>query len=101
MSLKHADAARRMILFEEQDGLCFYCTEPMRIPPPSPKRQHAPRDLTLEHLTPFSEGGRRGFQNEVAACNACNSARGVMPWLLFYCLKEIERGNPADRRIAA
>lgn len=86
---KLKDGVRRARLFEEQGGLCFYCREPMN-PPPFP-RPRGPRDVTLEHLIPLSEGGRRAFPNEVAACNECNHRRGRMPWLLFFCLKELER----------
>lgn len=28
-----------------------------------------------------------------ATTNRCNGMRGTMPWLLFFCLKEIEREN--------
>jgi hypothetical protein len=52
--------------------------------------------VTIDHLIPLSEGGRRRFPNEVAACNACNSLRGTTPWLLFYCLMEIERVDAAS-----
>jgi hypothetical protein len=82
------------VLVREQDGLCFYCHEPMTTPltglPP------LPRDATLDHLIPRSEGGRHRFPNEVAACHRCNGERGTMPWLLFYCLKEIERDARRD-----
>ncbi|WP_414463376.1 HNH endonuclease [Hyphomicrobium sp. DY-1] len=83
------DSLRRAQLFQEQEGLCFYCREPM-MPKPF-LRPIAPRALTLEHLTPLSEGGSRRFPNEVAACNHCNNQRGTTSWLLFYCLKELER----------
>lgn len=94
---KQFDALRRAALFAEQDGLCFYCRVPMKPPPFT--RPRSPRDATLDHLIPFSEGGRRGFPNEVAACNGCNGRRGTMPWLLFFCLKELERtGEPVRIR---
>ncbi|WP_409562204.1 HNH endonuclease [Hyphomicrobium sp. B1] len=97
--LRQEDPVRRAKLFLEQDGRCFYCTVPM-LPPPftRPRRR---REVTLEHLIPHCEGGRRGFFNEVAACNACNGERGTMPWLLFFCLKEIERDGTAEARHAA
>ncbi|WP_414462379.1 HNH endonuclease [Hyphomicrobium sp. DY-1] len=93
---KQHDHTRRTELFQEQDGLCFYCTEPMlQLPFRLPR---SPLDATLEHLTPFSEGGRRGFPNEVAACHGCNTQRGTTSWLLFFCLKELERaGTPGAR----
>jgi 5-methylcytosine-specific restriction endonuclease McrA len=96
--LKQNDPIRRSSLFHEQDGLCFYCTEPMQLIRHRPRRS---REVTLEHLIPFAEGGRRGFPNEVAACNECNNRRGTTPWLLFFCLMEIERAalppRPARR----
>jgi 5-methylcytosine-specific restriction endonuclease McrA len=93
---KQEDAARRALLFKEQGGLCFYCATPMRPPPFT--RPRRPDDATLEHLIPFCEGGRRGFPNEVAACNRCNNMRGTMPWLLFYCLMEIRRTRGRTER---
>ncbi len=99
MTKQHVtDALRRMLLFVEQDGRCFYCTEPMETPPylgPVP-----PSAVTLEHLEPRSHGGKRRYPNEVAACRACNQARGIMPWLLFFCLKELEREAKLRRQAA-
>lgn len=92
---KQNDPVRRMELCIEQHGRCFYCTEPMLVQQPT-LRSRLPRAVTLDHLIPFCEGGRRGFPNEVAACNECNNRRGTMPWLLFYCLKELERARPSN-----
>ncbi|WP_046847820.1 HNH endonuclease [Hyphomicrobium sp. GJ21] len=92
--LKQNDPIRRASLFHEQDGLCFYCTSPMLVTRHRPRH---PREVTLEHLISFAEGGRRGFPNEVAACNACNNRRGTTPWLLFFCLMEIERAETPPR----
>lgn len=92
---KQDDALRRAALFREQGGLCFYCQEQMKEPPFS--RPRSLREVTLEHLIPFCEGGRRGFPNEAAACNGCNNRRGTTSWLLFYCLAEIEgRRRPRE-----
>lgn len=87
-SIKQENAIRRAKLFEEQDGRCFYCGVTM-LPPPF-TQPRSPHDVTLDHLIPLSEGGRRGFPNEVAACNRCNLLRGTKPWLVFYCLKELQ-----------
>lgn len=101
--MKQEDATRRAELFEEQGGRCFYCAVTM-LPPPFTRPLSA-HDVTLDHLIPFSEGGRRGFPNEVAACNRCNLLRGTTPWLLFYCLKELQRARrrfrPAPQHRAA
>lgn len=94
--VQRKDPIRRMALFEEQDGRCFYCTEPMLT---IHRRPRLPREVTLEHLISFAEGGRRGQPNEVAACNECNNRRGTMPWLLFFCLKEIERQHLSPRTL--
>jgi len=86
--------ARRHRLYLEQDGICFYCRRPMTFhkrhrDDPSGQR------VTLEHLTPLSQGGRYGLHNEVAACALCNNRRGTMCWLTFYCLAEQEREGQA------
>ena len=35
--------------------------------------------LTLDHLTPHSEGGSNQAENLVTACQRCNSSRGTRP----------------------
>jgi hypothetical protein len=69
--------------------------------PPPYRRPRSPLEVTLEHLIPFAEGGRRGFHNEVAACNRCNGLRGTTPWLLFYCLMEPVRAQRRSIKEAA
>ena len=39
--------------------------------------------LTLDHLTPHSAGGKNMASNLVTCCKRCNSARGVRPWRKF------------------
>lgn len=39
--------------------------------------------LTLDHLTPFSSGGRHHAENLVTACFRCNSSRGARDWQEF------------------
>lgn len=62
----------RWLLFGQQNGLCFYCQEPMSL-------SYARRDniwgnsLTVEHLTRRADGGGGHL---VAACRTCNSRRG-------------------------
>lgn len=34
------------------------------------------RDLTLDHVVPVSKGGRKSWQNVVAACRRCNQKKG-------------------------
>lgn len=39
--------------------------------------------LTLEHVMPLSMGGAMGIKNIVAACRACNLARGNQSYTQF------------------
>lgn len=73
---------RRFLLFCQQDGKCFYCEAEMTMW----TFTGDPLMATLDHLRPRSLGGRRRIQNEVCACFSCNTRRGTMPWLVFFCL---------------
>lgn len=92
------DMRRRAVLFIDQEGRCFYCDEPMARPPY--RGAMPPNALTLDRLMPRSKGGQRGFHNEVAACRSCNTERGTRPWLMFFCLKQIERERQGDKATA-
>ena len=56
----------RALVFERQNGLCFYCGYPL---------MNAERQFVLDHLVPSSRGGPDGHQNRVAACRPCDSAK--------------------------
>jgi 5-methylcytosine-specific restriction endonuclease McrA len=63
--LPRAERLRRIL---DRDGAhCVWCRRPL-----------APghRDLSLEHVVPRLKGGPAWPENEVAACRACNRARG-------------------------
>ena len=91
----HAATARRWRLYLEQDGLCFYCERPMTF-----HRCHrddpAGHRVTLDHLTPLSQGGEHGFHNEVAACSRCNQRRGVTCWREFKAIVDTERKSAME-----
>lgn len=36
--------------------------------------------LTLDHIRPYSKGGKNTAKNLVTCCHTCNSARGDRPW---------------------
>jgi HNH endonuclease len=60
--------AERLRLILERDGAeCVWCRLPL-----------APghRLLSLDHVVPRLKGGPAWIENEVAACRACNRARG-------------------------
>ncbi len=79
----------RLLRILERDGAaCVWCRRPL-----------APghRDLSLEHVVPRLKGGPAWPENEVAACRACNRARGhaaPVAWLET-CER---RGLRPDRR---
>lgn len=89
LTCRDSDKRRRTKLFFEQKGRCFYCRRRMSFSQPikDPRGQR----VTLDHLTPRSQGGRRGYHNEVAACLRCNHRRGTMSWLEFLCIVTDER----------
>jgi 5-methylcytosine-specific restriction endonuclease McrA len=52
-------------LFRRDANLCMYCGESFRS-----------SDLTRDHITPLSLGGRDSWTNVVAACRRCNNHKG-------------------------
>lgn len=73
---------RRIQLFEEQEGLCWWCKVPMLLLPPMDKRKNMPKETcTLDHLFDRYHPERRrrprpGERRYVAACLECNHRRG-------------------------
>lgn len=55
----------RMNLFLRDDFRCQYCGQ-----------EHAPKDLTFDHVVPRSQGGPTTWENIVAACVTCNTKKG-------------------------
>jgi hypothetical protein len=70
---------------ERQNGRCAYCGIPMFMPPKykPPKRDKDGRRATLDHVVPLARGGADSEENTVAACEACNTEKAVMPALAF------------------
>lgn len=71
---------RCQALWQEQQGVCFFCGRTM----PEPARQrlrHRKRmeSATIDHVQPRTLGGLAEWSNEVAACRACNSAKADRP----------------------
>lgn len=67
---------RYMQLYLEQEGLCFYCRQPMQLPDAGNMSPPLPDDrVTFEHLFPsMDERHTKAFM--VAACHKCNQERG-------------------------
>jgi 5-methylcytosine-specific restriction endonuclease McrA len=79
--------SRRNILARDENR-CQYCG----------KRLSASQ-LSLDHVTPKSRGGKSTWMNVVAACNPCNTRKGGrMPWEASMKLRKapaVPRKNPA------
>jgi hypothetical protein len=52
-------------LFKRDANLCLYCGT-----------QYRTSDLTRDHVTPLSQGGRDTWTNVVTACRRCNNHKG-------------------------
>lgn len=75
--------ARRLRLWKEQEGRCYWCHCLTVLPPGGrkPRRyRYAPNEATLDHLRDRLDPLRRtdpgGEQRHVMACNECNNRRG-------------------------
>lgn len=73
---------RRAELFGEQNGLCFWCEEPMQLLSPYPTGGSLPaRACTIDHLRDrdnprrTEQGATRAEPRWVAACFECNQVR--------------------------
>lgn len=70
--------------YNKQRGRCFWCGIGTRLPSDRAASSRHLSLATIEHLTPWSLGGRNGAANIVSACENCNHKRGNMPipqWL--------------------
>lgn len=61
----------RKKVWEKSDKKCFYCRVEMVF-----KGRRNGKFMTMDHLIPKSLGGKLTEDNIVAACLACNKARG-------------------------
>lgn len=52
-------------VFLRDQYVCLYCDQQL---------EH--NQVTLDHVTPISKGGKTNFENVVAACNSCNATKG-------------------------
>jgi len=77
-----------------QGKRCYYCRVPFV---KSSRRQTSAlaRQATLDHLTPLSRGGRDTFENTVAACHACNQAKGSLTEAEFNAARGVTTHMPA------
>jgi 5-methylcytosine-specific restriction endonuclease McrA len=56
----------RANIYARDNFTCQYCDG-----------QFEPEDLTFDHVVPVANGGRRGWENIVTACEPCNRKKGA------------------------
>ena len=66
-------AKKRNKIAAEQDNLCYYCGEEMKL---SMEKRRSPKKATVEHLIKKADGGTLRYENIVVACQQCNCNRG-------------------------
>lgn len=84
MTTKANKRLLRLRLAEAQNWRCAYCSGVMSM--------DGMRDdmATADHLVPRWRGGWRVWENTVAACRACNGARGASPcFWAFYLQRQV------------
>ena len=59
-------------IWEEQDGLCFYCGKPMLS---GVENQYSPDCGQVDHVNPTNNGGFHSIDNIVYACAGCNQPK--------------------------
>ena len=72
-------------LHRRQHGRCIYCNCPMILTQHHSGTSPPPNSISREHIIPRSPGGRN-LNNIVAACTACNTRRGTLPWVRYLAL---------------
>lgn len=66
---------RRLAIYLRDEFRCVYCQRDLH--------QLPPRQVTLDHLLPQSQGGTHADRNLVTACFDCNSRRQHEKWVRF------------------
>ncbi len=88
--------------YEQQGGRCLYCRQPLIR---SEALAKMPNSLTLDHVIPLAKGGPDTFDNTVAACHACNQAKGMLDLGEFSThpirLQRLTAANTPPERLSA
>lgn len=72
------------------DPSCYYCERVLRWGVSGDKAGNN-NVATLDHIKPYSQGGKFAKENVVVACWSCNQLRGNMPFDRFKnCLTVLE-----------
>ncbi|MCB1506635.1 MAG: hypothetical protein KDJ47_16805 [Hyphomicrobiaceae bacterium] len=82
---------RYLRLYLEQEGLCFYCRQPMELPNDGNFAGRLPGNrITKEHLF-AATSDRRYRKYVVAACHSCNQERGSDYHWREFMIRKIEQ----------
>lgn len=81
----------RKMRFDRQGGKCLYCGCAMDL-----STLTNANSCTLDHFFPIASGGSRRGRNVVAACFACNQAKGRLDPIDFMAGKQPRRKRTFD-----
>jgi 5-methylcytosine-specific restriction endonuclease McrA len=81
----------RLAIYLRDDFRCIYCLADLR--------DADPFDISLDHITPASDGGTNLPSNMVTACRSCNCSRGDKP-LARFCGPETRKHIARNTRRA-
>lgn len=59
----------RRVIFAREGGVCWYCGRSLEY-----------RQVQIDHVIPWSQGGRTIEKNGVASCGPCNRAKSAKVW---------------------
>lgn len=82
---------KRLAIYLRDGFLCQYCGRDLH--------SAAPREVSLDHLTPQCDGGLHHPTNLITACISCNSRRQNKPWRQYATAGAVERIERARRRV--
>ena len=74
-----------IVLAEAQNWRCAYCPTVMGHPT---QGRSNPDSATVDHVLAKMGGGKASWDNEVAACAACNHSKGQYSAMLFWLLMQ-------------
>lgn len=74
------------VLYNEQNGKCFYCTIPMAKLNGTGEIKQTRSTPTFDHIILKSNGGKANLTNGVCACRVCNQLRGDINFDVFKTL---------------
>lgn len=70
----------RLKVLERDGHTCYWCGQPGN---------------TMDHIIPWSKGGRTTMENCICACQECNGQRGDMPATEFARLRNVSPPTPS------